>query len=130
MDDEKSLKVLKWNFDVPRKEFVEQLKMQIEPCVNRTLLVQMFHDDFKHHINALQTLLKATDDASDATISNLDLLLKWLTLRFFETNPTVIVKAIDYMQALFTMLASKQYLLIDFEANAFMPYFITKVCFP
>ncbi len=58
IDDEKSLKVLKWNFDVPRKEFVEQLKTQFEPCVNRTLLMQLFHDDFKHHINALQTLLK------------------------------------------------------------------------
>lgn len=58
IDEEKALKVLKWNFDVPRKEFVEQLKMQLEPCVNKTLLTQMFHDDFKHHINALQTLSK------------------------------------------------------------------------
>lgn len=31
------------------------------------------------------------------------------------------------MQSLFTMLASKQYTLLDMEANAFIPYFITKL---
>lgn len=127
MDEEKALKTLKWNFDVPRKEFVEQLKTQLEPCVNRALLTQMFHDDFKHHINALQTLQKCIDDSVDAVISNCDLILRWLTLRFFETNPTVIVKAIEFMQALFNMLASRQHALVDYEAAAFIPYFITKV---
>ena len=58
IDEEKALKVLKWNFDLPRKEFVDQLKAQLEPCANKTLLTQMFHDDFKHHIIALQTLTK------------------------------------------------------------------------
>ena len=127
MDEEKALKTLKWNFDVPRKEFVEQLKLQLETCVNRTLLIQLFHDDFKHHITALQTLQKSIDDSPDAIISNCDLILRWLTLRFFETNPTVILKAIEFMQALFNMLASRQHTLIDFEAAAFVPYFITKV---
>lgn len=127
MDDEKALKVLKWNFDVPRKEFVEQLKIQFEPCVNRTLLGQLFHDDFKHQITALTTLIKACDELSDATVSNLDLILKWLTLRFFETNPTVILKAIEYMQTLFTMLAKRTYMLSDSEAQAFIPYFIVRL---
>lgn len=112
---------------MPRKEFVEQLKQQFETCVNRTLLTQLFHDDFKHHINALTTLIKSIEELPDATISNLDLILKWLTLRFFETNPTVIVKAIEYMQSLFNMLASKGHMLLDFEANSFIPYFVTKL---
>jgi cytoskeleton-associated protein 5 len=128
VEEEKALKTLKWNFDVPRKEFIEQLKTQMElAAFSRTLMTQLFHDDFKYHITALQTLTKAIDDLSDATISNLDLLLRWLTLRFFETNPTVILKAIEYMQALFNMLANKSYHLLEYEASAFVPYFITKL---
>jgi cytoskeleton-associated protein 5 len=128
VEEEKALKTLKWNFDVPRKEFIEQLKTQMEQAAfSRTLMTQLFHDDFKYHITALQTLTKAIDDLSDATISNLDLLLRWLTLRFFETNPTVILKAIEYMQALFNMLANKSHHLLDYEATAFVPYFINKL---
>ena len=129
MEEEKSLKTLKWNFEAPRKEFIDQLKLQLEPCVNRTLIAQMFHDDFKHHNIALATLTTAIDNASDAIISNIDLILRWLTLRFFETNPQVIVKAIEFMQALFAMLISKEYVLTDYEAYAFIPYYITKVSF-
>ena len=129
VEEEKALKTLKWNFDVPRKEFIEQLRAQMEAAnFNRTLLTQMFHDDFQKHIVALQSLTRAIDELSDATLSNLDLILRWLTLRFFETNPTVILKAIEYMQALFNMLANvKSYHLIDYEATAFIPYFIGKV---
>ena len=128
MEEEKALKTLKWNFDVPRKEFIEQLRSQMETAqFSRSLLVQLFHDDFKYHTSALQTLIKALDECQDATVSNLDLILRWLSLRFFETNPTVILKAIDYMQALFTMLATQRgYHLVDFEASAFLPYLIGK----
>lgn len=127
IDEEKMMKSMKWNFDVPRKEYVEQLRDQLQACVNRTLLTQMFHDDFKQHIHAVSTMQKAIDDATDAVISNLDLILRWLSLRFFETNPTVIVKAIEFMQALFAMLASRSHILIDYEASAFLPYFIQKL---
>jgi cytoskeleton-associated protein 5 len=129
VEEEKALKTLKWNFDVPRKEFTDQLKAQMETAgFNRTLMTQLFHDDFKYHISALQTLTKAIEDFSDATVSNLDLILRWLTLRFFETNPTVILKAIEYMQALFGMLANvRNYHMIDYEAGAFIPYFIGKL---
>ena len=48
--------VLKWSFSTPRSEFVEQLKDQMQPCVSRPLLTQLFHDDFKQHIAALGTL--------------------------------------------------------------------------
>ena len=52
------LKTLKWNFNMPRKEHVEQLKDQLQPCVSSTLFAQLFHDDFKKHIVALDTLIK------------------------------------------------------------------------
>ena len=56
--DEEKLKTLKWNFNQPRKEHVEQLKDQFLTCVNSTLFSQLFHDDFKKHIVALDTMTK------------------------------------------------------------------------
>jgi hypothetical protein len=128
MEDEKALKTLKWSFEAPRKEFIEQLRTQMEVAnFSRTLLANMFQEDFKFHIKALDLLQKAIDECQDATVSNVDLILRWLTLRFFETNPTVILKAIDYMSALFSMLSNKSYHLVDYEAYAFIPYFIGKL---
>ena len=37
-------------------------------------------------------LLEYSSTDVDGLISNLDLLLKWMTLRFFETNPSVNIK--------------------------------------
>ena len=45
------------DFSTPRNEFIEQLKDQMQPCVSRPLLTQLFHD-FKHHIAALGTLVQ------------------------------------------------------------------------
>ena len=39
VNEERALKTLKWNFDVPRKEFVKQLRNQIEAANwNKTLI--------------------------------------------------------------------------------------------
>jgi cytoskeleton-associated protein 5 len=46
--DESKLKVLKWNFTTPREEFVELLKDQMAAAnVNKTLMFNMFHMDFR-----------------------------------------------------------------------------------
>ena len=58
MKDDEKMKVLKWNFGQPRREHVDQLKDQMHPCVNATVLAQLFHDDFKKHIAALETFTK------------------------------------------------------------------------
>ncbi len=60
MKDEEKMKTLKWNFGQPRKEHVEQLKEQMQPCVSSVIHVQLFHDDFKKHITALDTLTKVS----------------------------------------------------------------------
>ena len=56
--DEEKMKTIKWNFNQPRKEHIELLKDQLQPCVSSTIFTQLFHDDFKKHIAALDTLTK------------------------------------------------------------------------
>lgn len=64
----------------------------------------------------------------EATIGCLDLILKWFTLRFFDTNTTVLMKALEYLKLLFIMLNDENYHLTEYEANSFIPYLILKVC--
>ncbi|XP_014669251.1 PREDICTED: cytoskeleton-associated protein 5-like [Priapulus caudatus] len=124
--DEEKLKVLKWNFTQPRQEFVDQLKEQMQNNVSTPLLTQMFHADFKHHIKAIDALCEAITTSEDATVAQLDLVLKWLTLRFFDTNPSVLLRGLDYLGSLFTALSQRGYNLPDAEASSFIPYLVMK----
>ncbi|XP_065159394.1 protein mini spindles isoform X2 [Atheta coriaria] len=126
--DESKLKVLKWNFTTPRQEFVDLLRDQMTAAnVNKTLIANMFHADFKYHIKAIESLSDDMQDNGQALISNLDLILKWLTLRFFDTNPSVLLKGLEYLSGVFQMLITEQYHLLENEATCFIPYLITKI---
>ncbi|KAL0125152.1 hypothetical protein PUN28_004351 [Cardiocondyla obscurior] len=126
--DEQKLKVLKWNFTTPREEFVELLKdLMTAANVNKTLRANMFHSDFRYHLKAIEMLTEDLPGNSKALMSNLDLILKWLTLRFFDTNPSVLLKGLDYLQLVFNMLIENQYHMLETEAASFIPYLIIKI---
>ncbi len=119
----------------PKRESFDQLRKQMEVAnFSRTLLANMFQEDFKFHIKALDSLQRALEDCPDATVSNLDLILRWLALRFLKKNPsppcpTYVKKAISYMSDLFNMLDTlKNYQLADYEAKVLVPVLIAKIC--
>lgn len=62
----------------------------------------------------------------EALIANLDLILKWLTLRFFDTNPSVLLKALEYLHSMFNMLIESKYHMQENEGSAFIPYLVLK----
>lgn len=127
---ERALKLLKWNFSSPREEFYQQLREQMVVAGWAPLLVaHCFSTDFKMHIRAIDLLLEflgAGPAGVEATVANVDLVLKWLTLRFFDTNPSVLLRALEYLQALFPALHQAGYRMHDFEAASFLPYLIIK----
>uniref|UniRef100_A0A8C5J3H9 Cytoskeleton associated protein 5 n=1 Tax=Junco hyemalis TaxID=40217 RepID=A0A8C5J3H9_JUNHY len=127
MREEKALKVLKWNFTTPRDEYIEQLKTQMSTCVAKWLQDEMFHADFQHHNKALSVMIEHLESEKDGVISCLDLILKWLTLRFFDTNTSVLMKALEYLKLLFNLLSQEEYHLTENEASSFIPYLILKV---
>ena len=65
-----------------------------------------------------------------SVVSCLDLVLKWFTLRFFDTNTSVLMKALELLKLLFLSLSQQDYHLSELEANAFIPYLILKVGAP
>ncbi|XP_014256323.1 protein mini spindles isoform X2 [Cimex lectularius] len=126
--DEQKLKTLKWNFVSPRSEFIELLKEQmLSANVNKTLIANMFHTDFKYHLRAIDALTEDLPTNRAALISNLDLILRWMTIRFFDTNPSVLLKGLEYLNTVFNVLIEEEYNMLDSEASAFFPYLILKV---
>ncbi|XP_030056735.1 cytoskeleton-associated protein 5 isoform X2 [Microcaecilia unicolor] len=125
--EEKALKVLKWNFTTPRDEYIEQLKMQMSSCVAKWLQDEMFHADFQHHNKALAVMVEHLESEKEGVISCLDLILKWVTLRFFDTNTSVLMKVLEYLKLLFTMLGQAEFRLSENEASSFIPYLVLKV---
>ncbi|XP_038561241.1 cytoskeleton-associated protein 5 isoform X4 [Micropterus salmoides] len=125
--EEKQLKILKWNFITPRDEYVEQLKTQMSTCFAKWLQDELFHFDFQRHVKAIGFMIERLECEREATIGCLDLILKWFTLRFFDTNTTVLMKVLEYLKLLFAMLNSENYHLTEYEATSFVPYLILKV---
>ncbi|XP_051545492.1 cytoskeleton-associated protein 5-like isoform X2 [Myxocyprinus asiaticus] len=125
--EEKALKILKWNFMTPRDEYVEQLKTQMSTCLAKWLQDELFHFDFQRHVKAIGVMIERLEVESEAVIGSLDLVLKWFTLRFFDTNTSVLMKVLEFLKLLFTMLSRKNYQLNDYEASSFIPYLILKV---
>lgn len=82
---------------------------------------------YRYHIKAIESLMEDLPDHTEALISNLDLILKWLTLRFFDTNPSVLLKGLEYLHSVFNMLVEKQYRLLESEGSCFIPYLVLKV---
>lgn len=138
----------------PRDEYVEQLKTQMSTCLAKWLQDELFHFDFQRHVKAIGAMIEVSHKtvAESAIISNctrlnlltvfqhmeveydavigcLDLVLKWFTLRFFDTNTSVLMKALEFLKLLFTMLSRKNYQLSDYEASSFIPYLILKVIY-
>uniref|UniRef100_A0A670Z7P3 TOG domain-containing protein n=1 Tax=Pseudonaja textilis TaxID=8673 RepID=A0A670Z7P3_PSETE len=125
--EEKSLKVLRWNFSTPSSKYIEQLKAQMSGCLSNWLQEEMFHSNFQHHIKALTVMTKHLEAEKDGVLSCLDLILKWLSLRLFDTNTWVLMKTLEYLQRLFQLLMEEKYQLTDNEVSSFLPYLILKL---
>lgn len=126
--DEQKLKVLRWSFTTPRDEFCDLLKEQMTTAtVNKSLIANMFHDDFRYHLKVIETLIEDLPSNTQGQICNLDLILKWLSLRFYDTNPSVLLKGLDYLNFVFQTLRDTRYTLADNEGSSFIPHLLTKI---
>lgn len=128
MIDEQKLRVIKWAFTQPRDEFTELLKDQMMVAnVNRGLMANMFHIDFRFHLKVIESLEDDMYPNLDGLISNLDLILKWLSLRFYDTNPSVLLKGLEYLVMMVEALIENNYSMTDIEANSFVPHLLLKI---
>ncbi|XP_034486256.1 protein mini spindles isoform X2 [Drosophila innubila] len=126
--DEQKMRVLKWTFTTPREEFTDLLRDQMTTAsVNKALMANMFHDDFRYHLKVIEQLSEDLPNNSKALICNLDLILKWLTLRFYDTNPSVLIKGLEYLGQVFQMLVEMEYMMAENEGSSFVPHLLLKI---
>ncbi|KAL7079082.1 hypothetical protein ACQ4LE_001573 [Meloidogyne hapla] len=126
LKEEKALKTLKWNFDIPQAEHLEQLNTSLTAFTKPPLTGQLLSKDFKQHIKAIEYLNEVHAASPECIINNIDLLLKWSTLRFFDTNPSVLIKVLEFILAVFTQMEAMNEALNDLEMQSFLPYLLLK----
>ncbi|CDW53229.1 Cytoskeleton-associated protein 5 isoform a [Trichuris trichiura] len=125
--DEKALRILKWQFATPSSEHVDQLKVQMATVCKGELLTLLFSAEMKHQLKAIELLMQAICQCPESALNSLDLILKWCTLRFFETNPSVLIKCLELIQSLLRVCVERQYTWHEYELGSFLPFLLLKL---
>ena len=120
-----------------RKDLAELLQSQMEPCTSKDLVARLFshdHNAVNDHINGLGVMADFYSEASDADenieklcTANLDLPLKYISIKAHEPQPNLISKCLDVVEAVLAFLRHTNYQLTDNEAMCFVPTMIYKV---
>ena len=134
----------KWTFETPRKEHLDLLADQMAPHFSaevRNLLFSTSHNrdrDFLSGLTMLDEPISSEEysevnfgisfaEMSKRYIANSDVLLKYLTIRFFDTGTTMLIKCLDFLENLVKVMQNQEYRLMEYEASLFLPVFIGKV---
>lgn len=128
MLDEQNSKSRKWSFSMSRDDLVQMLREQMSAAgFNKNLLTNMFHVDSRYHLKAIESLHGDVAFNPKSLICNLDLILKWISLRLHDPNPTVSLQALVYLKVVLQMLATREYNCTEGECNCFLPQLLTKL---
>lgn len=129
--------VLKWSFESPRRELIDMLSEQASSHLSPSVCALLFstdhykEKDFLTGLKVLDDFMVNPGDISKETlgelcIANCDILLKYLTIRFFDTNTTILLKCLEFLEHFLAVLDESSYQLNDYEAGSFLPFFVQK----
>lgn len=121
-----------------RKDLADLLQGQMEPCANKDLISRLFshdHNAVNDHVSGLTTLADFYSGISNEDenleklgVANLDLPLKYVSIKIHEPQPNLVSKCLDVVEAILAFLRQVNYQLADNEATCFVPTIIHKVC--
>lgn len=137
-------KEIRWQFDAPRPDILEGLKALFEANMSPELTAMLFSNsqyaerDRLNGLNILNECLSSPDvcsskynidysDMKKRLVANADLILKYLTIRFFDTNTSMLIKCLDLTQNLVAIMDEEAYNLTEYEAVSFLPFLINKI---
>ncbi|GJN17363.1 hypothetical protein PR202_gb04422 [Eleusine coracana subsp. coracana] len=124
---ERRVLVRKFKFEEPRREQIDELKIELFKHFREDLSLRLWNSDFKRQIDGIELLQKALPSSGKEVVELLDILLRWFVLRFCESNTTCLLKVLDFLPELFDVLKEQSYMLTEAEAAIFLPCLIEKV---
>uniref|UniRef100_A0A914RD88 TOG domain-containing protein n=1 Tax=Panagrolaimus davidi TaxID=227884 RepID=A0A914RD88_9BILA len=86
----------------------------------------LFSKDFKLHLKALDQMSNQLQLDPLGIINNCDLILKWASLRMFDTNPQSLNKTLEVCLAMLVEMEAQNAKLNDTDVSSFVPYLLLK----
>ena len=140
---DKNVGLAKWLFDTPRRELIEVLQEQCEGNLSTEMIKLLFSNDHYKEKDFLQALSILDDCLMNEAfckekfeidqavlvkriVANSDLLLKYLSVRLYDTNTSMLLKCSDVIEHLVDTFDRESYTLSEYEASAFLPHFVNK----
>eukprot|EP00124_Ichthyophonus_hoferi_P003158 Ihof_evm3s259 gene=Ihof_evmTU3s259 len=127
----------KWEVDGPRDDLVPLLKQEMIGCIGKMVYTQLWSGDFRQVqgvLEALSACMMADSPGGGLAVTreeveaNSDLLLKYISLRLFDNNTTIILKCVEFLLNLFSMLGEdRAYSISDYEVSLIFPALLARV---
>ena len=105
-----------------------ELKTALAPYVRSDVHALLFGTGFKAHMSAVEHLEACLDTSPELVPGNLDLLLRWVVLRFCEQAPNTqsLLRVLDLTRSLLAVVKAQGERLSDQEAALFLPALVDK----
>ncbi|XP_024517263.1 protein MOR1 [Selaginella moellendorffii] len=116
----------KYKFEEPRPEQILEVEADVMKYFREDLHRRLLSPDFKKQVDGLELLQKAIPTHTKDIAEISDILLRWIVLRFCESNTTCLLKVLDFLPELVEALKNEGYALTEFEATIFLPCLVEK----
>ena len=105
-----------------------ELKVALAPYVRSDVHALLFGTDFKAHMSAMEHLEASLASSPELVSGNLDLLLRWVVLRFCEQAPNTqsLLRVLDFTKSLLVVVKEQGDRLSEQEGALFLPALVDK----
>lgn len=105
-----------------------ELKVALAPYVRSDVHALLFGKDFKAHMSAMEHLEATLASSPELVSGNLDLLLRWVVLRFCEQAPNTqsLLRVLDFTKSLLVVVKEQGDRLSEQEGALFLPALVDK----
>ncbi|KAL2464827.1 Protein MOR1 [Forsythia ovata] len=125
-DERERIIVRRFKFEEMRLEQIQDLENDLMKYFREDLHRRLLSTDFKKQVDGIEMLQKALPSIGKEIIEVLDVLLRWFTLRFCESNTSCLLKVLEFLPELFYILTNDCYTMTEAEATIFLPCLIEK----
>ncbi|XP_031503341.1 protein MOR1 isoform X2 [Nymphaea colorata] len=125
-EDRERIVVRRLKFEELRLEQIQDLEIEMMKYFRDDLHRRLLSTDFKKQVDGLEMLQRALPSIGKEILEMVDILLKWIVLRFCESNTTCLLKVLEFLPEFIDALKTDGYTLTEAEASIFLPCLIEK----